>query len=159
MATMQVLSEMIISNESNILTSRVLSHFNRSRQLLFTIKLRYKDLEKVILNWQGILARHSARHIQQLSGWSDIFTSSLRTAILLLQAQTGLDCQPFLLDPCAAWLAHNACKCSKLRKQHVCCCQVRIPLPQHTCLVALKSSLPICWQQHSCSLLSGGASG
>ena len=43
----QVLSEMIISNESNILTSRVLSHFNRSRQLLFTIKLRYKDLEKV----------------------------------------------------------------------------------------------------------------
>lgn len=38
---------MIISNESNILTSRVLSHFNRSRQLLFTIKLRYKDLEKV----------------------------------------------------------------------------------------------------------------
>ncbi len=44
---MQVLSEMIISNESNILTSRVLSHFNRSRQLLFTIKLRYKDLEKV----------------------------------------------------------------------------------------------------------------
>ena len=44
---LQVLSEMIISNESNILTSRVLSHFNRSRQLLFTIKLRYKDLEKV----------------------------------------------------------------------------------------------------------------
>ena len=43
----QVISEMIISNESNILTSRVLSHFNRSRQLLFTIKLRYKDLEKV----------------------------------------------------------------------------------------------------------------
>ncbi|DBA94457.1 TPA: hypothetical protein ACH3X1_002052 [Trebouxia sp. C0004] len=43
----KVLSEMIISNESNILTSRVLSHFNRSRQLLFTIKLRYKDLEKV----------------------------------------------------------------------------------------------------------------
>lgn len=42
----QVLSEMIISNESNILASRVLSHFNRSRQLLFTIKLRYKDLEK-----------------------------------------------------------------------------------------------------------------
>lgn len=45
----KVLSEMIISNESNILTSRVLSHFNRSRQLLFTIKLRYKDLEKVEL--------------------------------------------------------------------------------------------------------------
>ncbi|KAL0050270.1 hypothetical protein WJX82_007782 [Trebouxia sp. C0006] len=43
----KVLSEMMISNESNILTSRVLSHFNRSRQLLFTIKLRYKDLEKV----------------------------------------------------------------------------------------------------------------
>ena len=47
LSAVQVLSEMIISNESNILTSRVLSHFNRSRQLLFTIKLRYKDLEKV----------------------------------------------------------------------------------------------------------------
>ena len=53
----QVLSEMIISNESNILTSRVLSHFNRSRQLLFTIKLRYKDLEKV----QHLLPSAAAR--------------------------------------------------------------------------------------------------
>ena len=60
---------MIISNESNILTSRVLSHFNRSRQLLFTIKLRYKDLEKVgppsaaASNLKGRVACYSVMHV------------------------------------------------------------------------------------------------
>jgi hypothetical protein len=55
---------MIISNESNILTSRVLSHFNRSRQLLFTIKLRYKDLEKVKKShYISHVGLHAAKHV------------------------------------------------------------------------------------------------
>ncbi|KAL3162807.1 hypothetical protein ABBQ32_009265 [Trebouxia sp. C0010 RCD-2024] len=84
----KVLSEMIISNESNILTSRVLSHFNRSRQLLFTLKLRYKDLEKVELvvdEMRRSLARRAGvdRRLPQFVGLSGFQDFAINIVVLV----------------------------------------------------------------------------
>ncbi|KAK9807577.1 hypothetical protein WJX72_003191 [[Myrmecia] bisecta] len=43
----KVLSEMIISNESRIMKSRVVTNFNKARQYGFTLSLRYQDFDRV----------------------------------------------------------------------------------------------------------------